>query len=1142
MSLPSSMPLMSSPSMLSSSAMPPPPMPTSISSMHSVPAHGMPPLSSSMSVSLAQIPPITGFHFSGATAANVNLQRRASAQRNLPQHAPHTTLAGPHRTGPAQALPTAAAASPSILDIAIIPAKLATGEKHGLVPGFHLRVTQADVSQLVAALRRCGLCFEVSLAEYGPSAVLWMHIEAKVAEHLASHNLALPTSPMDTSSSSIPDFHTLPWIVVEKGRKAGDGYKLAIAGNLNGHDLTVSYLRSAKAVPNPLGKDRALLLLAPPLRPPTAAPALPYQPISATRQATTAAPSTMANIPTTPPLQPVASRIHHRSPQSQLDANPDVIAADARKRGEASIPLPSPPSPLRSELEDWFTANNNARTTEPLSDNLPEFEGTSVTALAAAFLEFLVYSHRHPLQWTWDEWPLPEGVTKFAVFSVGDYLKQPVRLFTAGPATGQGVGHAVLVHALQLMTGNAAFWADSVSGYKRPVFLDNGTTSLQRIDTWKAFGALCGIYMVDTGIAPTPVSAFLILTALLATAALDDSELELVDPAYTAVVIRPIIQLPVLVGLDHELAVTFAPWLTLPWDKPIPEGHLAPARQFIIQVLETNVVEVASSRAAAASEAIHEAWTFQAYFRLLFGDKSSILGLREFVAFREGLAVPVPVLGNDTSVPLLKTITELVDIEDLPLFVLAMYDRGISDVAAFIEKHIEYHIISAADSKVSLPRAEMNKRRQAQKLFRLRFNRYLQGRGHPNHPVLSLLKTGRISADQFAAEASSSTVRATALLKAVTDSSMVPVDPYWAIHIGFQVPEDLKQKGAFFKIATCTGNLTVIMTLELIRMLTHTPASADEATEFDAVVHQMLYGAQGDYKFRISPITMAFKSSLFTSYLTSDHADVCFSFSLGSQDDPEMLSQMVAKMYDIEPTQTHVDPEDEVQPPLGFQSSFSPDFGVSEEFSELPLAPFSYSRGASEDPTRTYAQTEPADSPGPAAGPAGSLLLAANAPAQNTMANIGVAPAAVDPGYAPPSTQGAIDLPWQWDAPGYNKSAYKQWMKVLLSWLGGPAWKTMSNWRTFYHSTEKAYSALQHHAQGTFRRTDEEDTLWQILQCWFRGDVLPPPTAIAPGPQFVWDRMAVTTTVSAIERYIKNMRNKEGYSMMAHMCKGIVKV
>ncbi|RPD73705.1 hypothetical protein L226DRAFT_523813 [Lentinus tigrinus ALCF2SS1-7] len=868
-------------------------------------------LSSSMSIPLAQIPPATGFHFSGATAANVNLQRSAS-------------------TGSAPAAP--AATAPSILDIAIIPAKLAMGAKHGPVPGFHLRVTQADVSQLVTALRKCDLCFEVSLAEFSPSAVLWTHIHAKVTEHLALHNLALPISPSEPSSSSVTDFHTLPWIVVEKGRKAGDGYKLAIAGNLNGHDLTVAYLRSAKAVPNPSGKDRALLLLAaPPPRPISAAApsvALPVQSLSAAhRPPAASASSTMpGHIPTTPPLQPTVSRIHHRSPQSQLDANPgarsrrrigsvsqsdiaplslmglatgssttltptvaslalhgrasssstphnstpvlpllhpsmavdsaessdsdlpsisDIIAEDAHKRSQVEIPLPSPPSPLHSDLENWFTGNESGRTTEPVPGNVPEFEGTSIASLATAFLDFLVYSHCHPLQWTWADWPLPDGVTKFSVFAVGDYLKQPVRLFRAGPAAGQGVGHAVLVHALQLMTGNAAFWADSVGGYKRPVFLDNGTTNIRRVDTWKAFGALCGMYMVDTGVAPTPVSPFLVLTALLATAALD-SGLEFVDPAYTAAVVRPIMQLPVLVGFDSELAATFAPWLMLPWDEPIPQGHLAPARQFIIQVLETNVVEVASSRTAAASQAVHEGWTFQAYFRLLFGDKSSILGLREFIAFREGLAVPVPVLGHDTSVPLLKTITELVDIEDLPLFILAMYDRGISDVTAFIEKHINYHIIRAADNKDSLPPAEFNKRRLAQKLFRLRFNRYLHGRGHPNHPVLSLLKTGRLSAGQFAAEATSSTVRATTLLKAVTDSSMVPVDPYWQIHIGFQVPEDVKQKGAFFKIATCTGNLTVIMTLDLIRMLTHTPASAEEATEFDAVVHQMLYGQHFD--------------------------------------------------------------------------------------------------------------------------------------------------------------------------------------------------------------------------------------------------------------------------------------------------------
>ena len=103
----------------------------------------------------------------------------------------------------------------------------------------------------------------------------------------------------------------------------------------------------------------------------------------------------------------------------------------------------------------------------------------------------------------------------------------------------------------------------------------------------------------------------------------------------------------------------------------------------------------------------------------------------------------------------------------------------------------------------------------------------------------------------------------------------------------------------------------------------------------------------------------------------------------------------------------------------------------------------------------------------------------------------------------------------------------------VLSWLGGPAWKTMSNWRTFYHTTEKAYSALQHHAQGSVRRTDEEEKLWQILQRWFSGNVLLPPSAVAADPQFVWDRMAVQVSASTVERYMKNMRSKEGYHMVS---------
>ena len=141
------------------------------------------------------------------------------------------------------------------------------------------------------------------------------------------------------------------------------------------------------------------------------------------------------------------------------------------------------------------------------------------------------------------------------------------------------------------MTTDAAFWMESSGGYMRPVFLDNGTTNAGRIDKWRAFGALCGMYIVDTGIAPAPVSPFLILAALLATAKYSPGlgASQLGEPEYTAAVINPFMQLPVLVGFDQDIAAMFAPWLALPWSEPIPSNHLAPARQFVIEVLEKNV-------------------------------------------------------------------------------------------------------------------------------------------------------------------------------------------------------------------------------------------------------------------------------------------------------------------------------------------------------------------------------------------------------------------------------------------------------------------------------------------------------------------------------------------------------------------------
>lgn len=58
------------------------------------------------------------------------------------------------------------------------------------------------------------------------------------------------------------------------------------------------------------------------------------------------------------------------------------------------------------------------------------------------------------------------------------------------------------------------------------------------------------------------------------------------------------------------------------------------------------IIEVTSSCQSATSLSAHNAWLFQAFFKLVFGHSGSVLGFGEFIAFCRGLNVAVPEVGN----------------------------------------------------------------------------------------------------------------------------------------------------------------------------------------------------------------------------------------------------------------------------------------------------------------------------------------------------------------------------------------------------------------------------------------------------------------------------------------------------------------
>lgn len=146
------------------------------------------------------------------------------------------------------------------------------------------------------------------------------------------------------------------------------------------------------------------------------------------------------------------------------------------------------------------------------------------------------------------------------------------------------------------MTKHDAFWVDR-GGYKQPVFLDDATTNPMRKSTWQAFGALCGIFLSCTGLGPVPVCPLLIAVALLSLAKPDNDNTRRSTRSSAPPIVmvtdldtlQPMLNLPVLVGLDRDIAAALQPWLELAWNEPLPQSYTHPARQFVIQILEKNV-------------------------------------------------------------------------------------------------------------------------------------------------------------------------------------------------------------------------------------------------------------------------------------------------------------------------------------------------------------------------------------------------------------------------------------------------------------------------------------------------------------------------------------------------------------------------
>ena len=91
-----------------------------------------------------------------------------------------------------------------------------------------------------------------------------------------------------------------------------------------------------------------------------------------------------------------------------------LFAADTpHSQPATAVDLPDPVVPLYSGLATWYEANEITRSSDPTPGCTFKFKGMSVGTVVTALLDFLVYSHAHPLHEKWSNWQAPEEIQQF---------------------------------------------------------------------------------------------------------------------------------------------------------------------------------------------------------------------------------------------------------------------------------------------------------------------------------------------------------------------------------------------------------------------------------------------------------------------------------------------------------------------------------------------------------------------------------------------------------------------------------------------------------------------------------------------------------------------------------------------------------
>ncbi|KAI0069543.1 hypothetical protein K474DRAFT_1092117 [Panus rudis PR-1116 ss-1] len=376
-------------------------------------------------------------------------------------------------------------------------------------------------------------------------------------------------------------------------------------------------------------------------------------------------------------------------------------------------------------------------------------------------------------------------------------------------ATGTGVHRAIITSACAAMLKNHNYWhapSKASGGYYLPLFLD-GEPSVVRTAHWKAYGALIAVSLVY--VTSTPVSPFLVM-ALLA------HEKQLAVTKEIIALFQPV----------H--ATELAPWLDLDPTKAIPTAHTDKAVQFLYALgLQPSIVQ-----SSCTNEREFRQRTSIFLSQQLLG-YSNLWKNEEFLALLAGFNQTI---GDTTFVEIFqnhaKTNTEVAQ------YIGAMYNRKVKSPDEVIQ------LLEATDREDD---AQSVTNVMLDELFLRRVKRYLQGCGHPDHPIVR--KT--VPQEYFRQRRKDPLFRSRLLLTVMSDSDLLPADPDQRILFTFAEPDTSIAADAepLFKVHTCIWNIIVEMRPSVLRLIGKSEPDLHKATDFDSWFHSSLLSCVQSFNY-----------------------------------------------------------------------------------------------------------------------------------------------------------------------------------------------------------------------------------------------------------------------------------------------------